>query len=105
MIWQILDYYFVKLTGTGGDNLREQVLITNRENFIQQLPNGVEDNSKWIMASKLLTYMGTTANESDEAFYADNDVDVESYRETFAMVFTAMEQDQHYRMMMADNDR
>jgi hypothetical protein len=96
LIWQILDYYFVKLSGGNGDDLRERVLDENREKFVVQLPNGTEDNTKLILASKLLSYMGTTSHESDEEFYADNDMDVDGYRETFELVFTAMQQDQHY---------
>jgi wobble nucleotide-excising tRNase len=105
LIWQILDYYFVKLSGGNGDDLRERVLVEKRENFIEHLPNSTEDNTKWIMASKLLSYMGTTSHESDEEFYADNDMDVDGYRATFELVFTAMQQDQHYQMMMAVTEK
>ena len=105
LIWQILDYYFIKLCGGNGDDLRKRVLDDNRERFIEQFPNGAENNSKLIMAAKLLSYMGTTAHESDELFYADDDGDIDSYRETFEMVFKAMEQNQHYHMMMAESEK
>jgi wobble nucleotide-excising tRNase len=104
LIWQILDYYFIKLSSGSGDDLRNRVLIERRDSFVEQLPNGTEDNSKLIMATKLLSCMGATANGSDEEFYTDNDFDASSYRATFEMVFTAMEQDQHYRMMMTETE-
>ena len=100
LIWQILDYYFVKLIGKNGDELRECVLVEKRENFVEKLPNGTEDNSKHIMASKLLSYMGTTEQVNDEMYYADDITDIAGYHDAFAIIFKAMEQNQHYDMMM-----
>ena len=105
LIWQILDCYFIELSNGNGDDLRNCVLVTHRGNFIERLPNGTEDTSKLIMATKLLAYMGATAHESDEEFYANDEVDIAEYRKIFEMVFEAMGQDQHYRMMMADAER
>jgi len=83
--------------------LIERVLVDNRENFVEQLPNGTEDSSKLMMAINLLSYMGTAA--SDEMFYADDDGEIANCRETFAMIFSAIGQDQHYQMMMAETER
>ena len=52
------------------------------------------------MASKILSYMGSTAHENDEMYYADDEEDIAGYRETFEMIFKAMEQNQHYQMMI-----
>jgi wobble nucleotide-excising tRNase len=105
LIWQILDYYFVKLSDGDGNDLRAKVLVAHRENFIDHLPNGTEDNSKLVMATKLLSYMGNSANESDEIRYAEEHEDISQYREAFEMIFTAMGQDQHYRMMMTEVEK
>jgi len=105
LIWQILDFYFVKLSQGNGDSLKECVLITNRDKFIEQLPNGTEDSSKLVMAAKLLSYMGTSAHDSDESYYADHYEDIDGYRKSCEMIFTTMGQDQHYRMMMAEIEK
>lgn len=104
LMWQILDFYFIELLQGNGEDLRNRVLVVNRDNFIEYLPNGTEDASKLVMATKMLAYMGSTAHESDEEFYASDDADIAEYRKTFEMVFTAMEQDQHYRMMMTETE-
>jgi wobble nucleotide-excising tRNase len=104
-IWQILDCYFIEISSGNGDDLRKRVLVMNRASFIERLPNGTEDTSKLMLATKLLAYMGETAHESDEEFYANDGVDIAEYRKTFEIVFTAMGQDQHYRMMMAETER
>jgi hypothetical protein len=105
LIWQILDYYFVKLSDGDGNDLRNKVLVDHRENFIELLPNGTEDNSNLVMATKLLSYMGNSANGSDEIHYAEDHEDIVQYRKAFEMIFTAMGQDQHYRMMMTEVDK
>lgn len=55
------------------------------------------------MATKLLAFMGSKASESDEEYYSGDYVNIDEYRKTFEMVFYAMGQDQHYKMMMSDN--
>jgi wobble nucleotide-excising tRNase len=105
IIWQILDYYFVQMSEMDGDNLREKILVTNREKFIEKFPNGQEDKSKLVMVTKLLSYMGTGSQESAESRYIEADEDLAQHREAFKLIFTAMEQDQHYRMMMAETER
>jgi hypothetical protein len=102
LIWQILDYYFVQISDMDGDNLREKILVTNREKFIEKYPNGQEDKSKFLLVTKLLSYMGTGGHDSADTRYIDDDEDLTQYREAFELIFTAMEQDQHYRMMMAE---
>jgi len=93
----------MRLSGCTGSGLKERVLVENRDKFVEQLLNGTEDNARLMMAIKLLSYMGTAA--SDEMFYADDDGEIADYRETFAMIFSAMGQDQHYQMMMAETER
>jgi wobble nucleotide-excising tRNase len=105
LIWQILDYYFVKLSDLNGDDLRDKVLVAHRENFIEQLPNGTADNSKLVMATKLLSYMGAGSHTDYDIHYAQSSEDCGQYRDTFEMIFAAMGQDQHYRMMMAETEK
>jgi wobble nucleotide-excising tRNase len=107
LIWQILDFNFVIITEGegGGDGLRYKVLVENRDNFIEQLPNETEDNSKLVMATKLLSYMGAGSHTNYESQYSEPGEDITQYRDAFKMIFTAMEQDQHYQMMMTETEK
>jgi len=85
--------------------LRDKVLVDNRHNFIERLPNGTEDNSRLVMATKLLSYMGVGSHADYESQYVEISDNTDQYRDAFRMIFTAMGQDQHYRMMMAETEK
>jgi len=99
LIIQILDNYFIYLSGNNWNDLHEYILDVNRESFIKRQSNGMDDSSMHIAASRLLANAGSTAPGSDEEFFAEDDGDADNYRETLKMIFAVMEQDQHYKMM------
>jgi len=105
VMWQILDFYFVQMREMDGDNLIDTLLVANKERFVERLPNGTEDKSKLIMVTKLMSYMGSRGHAQSEQQVAELDNDADKLRNTFEMIFTAMEQDQHYRMMMAETEK
>ncbi|MBR6862347.1 MAG: AAA family ATPase [Acidaminococcaceae bacterium] len=99
-IRRILEYYFMQLCGYEGSKLRETILEENRDAFTHD-ENGNEDNTKYDMASTMLSYIDATSyGVNDGLHYVDDGVDVELYRETFRMIFELMNQGQHYNMMM-----
>jgi hypothetical protein len=49
--------------------------------------------------------MGSRGHAQSAHQDAELSNDAEKFRKTFEMIFTAMEQDQHYRMMMAEAER
>lgn len=99
-IRRILEYYFLQLCGYEGAKLRETILEDNKDAFTHD-ENGNEDNTKYDMASTMLSYIDATAyGVNDGLHYVDDGMDVELYRETFRMIFEHMHQEQHYNMMM-----
>ena len=99
-IRRILEYYFMQLCGYEGSKLRETILEENRDAFTHD-EYGNEDNTKYDMASTMLSYIDATSyGVNDGLHYVDDGVDVELYRETFRMIFELMNQGQHYNMMM-----
>ena len=99
-IRRILEYYFMQLCGYEGSKLRTTILEENRDAFTHD-EYGNEDNTKYDMASTMLSYIDATSyGVNDGLHYVDDGVDVELYRETFRMIFEHMHQEQHYNMMM-----
>lgn len=99
-IRRILEYYFIQLCGYEGSKLRETILEENRDAFTHD-EYGNEDNTKYDMASTMLSYIDATSyGVNDGLHYVDDGVDVELYRETFRIIFEHMHQEQHYNMMM-----
>lgn len=102
VIRRILDYYFLQLCGYNGANIRNRILRDNRQKFITVLENGVEDCTKYNLASAMLSYLDTNTNSiSDGLNYIDDCLDVSQYRVIFKMIFELMGQIQHYTMMMS----
>lgn len=99
-IRRILEYYFLQLCGYEGSNLRKTILEDNRDAFSRD-EFGNEDNTRYDMASTMLSYIDATSyGVNDGLHYVDDGIDVELYRETFRMIFEHMHQEQHYNMMM-----
>ena len=99
-IRRILEYYFIQLCGYEGSNLRKTILEDNKDAFTHD-ELGNEDNTRYDMASTMLSYIDATSyGVNDGLHYVDDGMDVEMYRETFRMIFEHMHQEQHYNMMM-----
>lgn len=99
-IRRILECYFLQLCGYEGNKLRETILEENKEVFTHD-ENGNEDNTKYDMASTMLSYIDATEYKvNDGLHYVDDGMNVDLYRETFRMIFEHMHQEQHYNMMM-----
>ena len=73
IIKQILEYYFIQISGFDGQSLPERIL-KKEEVFLK--------------------------NNDDGFNYVDGSEDIEQMRETFKCIFTALEQEQHFDMMM-----
>ena len=97
---RILEYYFLQLCGYEGNKLREVILEENKDVFTHD-EYGNEDNTKYDMASTMLSYIDATSySVNDGLHYVDDGMDEELYRKTFWMIFKYMKQEQHYNMMM-----
>ena len=104
VIRRILEYYFLQLCGYDGATLRQRILKDNKEKFITKDESGNEDYTQYQMASAMLSYIcANSVGINDGINFVDDCVDIEQTKETFKMVFTLMNQEQHYEMMMGSN--
>lgn len=98
---RILEYYFLQLCGYEGSDLRSIVLEKkeNREKFIKQVEGEKPDMTDYQLASSLLAYINNPNGISDGLNYVEDCEDAEAYKRVFQMIFDALDQSQHYKMM------
>lgn len=98
---RILEYYFLQLCGYEGSDLRSIVLEKkeNREKFIKQVEGEKPDMTDYQLASSLLAYINNPNGISDGLNYVEDCEDGEAYKRVFQMIFDALGQSQHYKMM------
>jgi wobble nucleotide-excising tRNase len=102
VIRRILEYYFLQICGYDGSTLRKRILKDNKHKFITHKEDGGEDTTQYQMASAMLSYISANSmGMNDGMNYVDNCIDMVQSRETFEMIFTSMNQEQHYKMMMS----
>ena len=100
VIRRILEYYFLQLCGYGGDYLRNRILVECKDKFIQTNDGNVDD-SKYLLASAMLSYIAANSSGINDGFnYVEDYYDTSLCRETFEMIFRQMDQGQHFDMMM-----
>lgn len=98
---RILDQYFLQLCGFDGADIRRTVLETNKHRFVTE-EGGKPNYEKYHLASALLHYVGSPSGIGDEMFIDDECLSSECHKAVFKLIFEAMEQDQHYKMMMGE---
>ena len=98
---RILEYYFLQLCGYEGSDLRSIVLEKkeNREKFIKQVEGEKPDMTDYQLASSLLAYINNPNGISDGLNYVEDCEDAEAYKRVFQIIFDALGQSQHYKMM------
>lgn len=98
---RILEYYFLQLCGYEGSDLREIVLEKpeNRSKFIKQVEGEKPNMTDYQLASSLLAYINNPNGISDGLNYVEDCEDVDAYKRVFQMIFEALGQSQHYKMM------
>ena len=96
---RILEYYFLQLCGYEGSDLREIVLDEHRNEFIKQVECEKPDMTDYQLASSLLAYINNPNGISDGLNYVEDCEDVDAYKRVFRMIFEALGQSQHYKMM------
>lgn len=98
---RIIDQYFLQLCGFDGADIRRTVLENNKHRFVTE-ESGKPNYEKYHLASALLHYVGSPSGIGDEMFIDDECLSSECHRAVFKLIFEAMEQDQHYSMMMGE---
>lgn len=105
VIRRILEYYFIQLCGYDGNDLLKIVLEDNKEKFIDREEGKKPNYDRYHLASALLSYINDSpALISDGLNFVEDGTDVEQYRAVFKLIFEAMQQEQHYKMMMNIED-
>ena len=103
VIRRILEYYFLQLCGYDGTTLRKRILVDNKDKFVTIDKGGNEDYTQYQMVNAMLSYISANSvGINDGINFVDECVDISQTKETFRMVFTLMEQKQHYDMMMGN---
>lgn len=105
VIRHILEYYFIQICGYEGNDLHKIVLEQNKLLFVDEVEGQKPNYDRYNLASSMLTYMNDgPAVISDGFNYIDDGSDVEQCKKVFELIFTAMHQEQHYKMMMGIED-
>jgi wobble nucleotide-excising tRNase len=104
VIRRILEYYFMQLCGYEGVDIRRRVLEDNREKFVEPVEGGLPDYTKYHLATAMLSYISATSvGFSDGLNYVDDCADITLYRSVFELIFEALQQEQHFKMMMGED--
>lgn len=100
VVHHILEYYFIQICGYAGSDLQKIVLEDNKDRFVDN-SGSKPDYTKHELASALLSYIDSSPALIADGFnIIETGFDVEQIKEVFEMIFEAMQQEQHYKMMM-----
>lgn len=103
VIRRILEYYFIQLCGYDGVNVRKRVLEDNKDKFFETPAEGLPDYTRYHLASAMLSYISVNSiGFCDGLNYVDDCVDTKLYKDVFKLIFEALQQEQHYYMMMGE---
>ena len=101
VIRRILEHYFLQLCGYEGATLRHVILVEGKADGRFKDADGNDDEEKFQLASAMLAYINANSiGMNDGMDFVDESLNVEECRQIFEMIFDAMNQRQHYDMMM-----
>lgn len=102
VIRQILEYYFMQMCGYDRKELRQRVLEgEHKDLFMEPAPDGGRpDPTKYHLADSLLRYISNPTGFGSEIHLIEDYADAQPYIDVFKLIFDAMEQGEHYKMMM-----
>lgn len=98
VVRRILEEYFIQLCGYSGKTLDDRILndSKSKKRFDDLDPSG----QAYQMATAMLLYISASAAGLGNEVYYDDSLNVANIDQVFQTIFKAMDQDQHYRMMM-----
>lgn len=103
VIRRILEYYFLQLCGYEGSQLRQVILVQGKAEGRFKDADGNDDEEKFQLAAAMLSYINASSiGMSDGKDFVEDCLNAEECRNIFEMIFDAMEQKQHYDMMMGN---
>ena len=97
---QILEYYFIQISGYEGQTLTDRIM-KRKDEFLEIAPDGTKNREKQHLLNALLRYIGAENQRFNDGLdYVEDTENIEQIRRTFKLIFDVMEQSQHYAMMM-----
>lgn len=97
---QILEYYFIQISGYEGQTLTDRIM-KRKDEFLEIAPDGNKNREKQYLLNALLRYIGAENQRFNDGLdYVEDTENIEQIRHTFKLIFDVMEQSQHYAMMM-----
>ena len=68
--------------------------------MLPESEGGRPDPAKYHLADSMLRYISSPSGFGSEIHLIEDYVDAQPYKDVFKLIFEAMEQGEHYRMMM-----
>ena len=65
---------------------------------------GVPDYTKYNLAQSMLKYIKRSDSFNDGLHFVDESIDADQYKDVIRTIFDAMEQRQHYDMMLNEQE-
>lgn len=94
---EILEYYFIQLSGHEGQSLANRI----REKYSERDSTIIQNTESLHTVNSLLRYIGNYGIRTNDGFdYIEDTDDTDKIRNAFELIFKIMEQDQHYKLMM-----
>lgn len=101
VIRRILEFYFLQLCGYEGFTLRERILVTGKAEGKFKNEDGTDNDERFQMVSAMLSYINAySIGVNDGMDFVEDYLDAQECRNVFEMIFDAMEQKQHFDMMI-----
>ena len=101
VIRRILEHYFLQLCGYEGATLRHVILVQGKADGRFKDADGNDDEEKFQLASAMLAYINANSiGMNDGMDFVEESLNPEECRQIFEMIFDAMNQRQHYDMML-----
>lgn len=97
---QILEYYFIQISGYDEQSLTNRI-INSKDAFVETNPDGTENRGKRHLVEALLRFLGSEKYYFNDGLdYIEDSADMDEIRNTFKLIFDTMDQAQHYNMMI-----
>lgn len=101
VIRRILEYYFLQLCGYEGATLRHVILVQGKAEGRFKDVDGNIDEERFQLASAMLSYINASSiGMNDGMDFVEECLNADECRRVFEMIFEAMNQKQHYEMML-----
>ena len=101
VIRRILEYYFLQLCGYEGTTLRHVILVQGKAEGRFKDVDGNIDEERFQLASAMLSYINASSiGMNDGMDFVEECLNADECRRVFEMIFEAMNQKQHYEMML-----